>query len=185
MPVNSFSVRWTGTFHFDEGTYRFYAKVDDGVRVYLDGVQIIDGWRDGGVRTFNVDRALASGDHDIKVEYYDRIQVARIHFWMKQLSGPVVTPTTTSTTDGQISAEAWRAVIAEYWLDELLEPDEPGWDLRQEISHRLHKAVNDCAREVGAEILEVRMGPLEPTLDSWGYELNGLYTPMTNSQGGG
>lgn len=34
MPVNSFSVRWSGTFHFDAGTYRFYARVDDGVRVY-------------------------------------------------------------------------------------------------------------------------------------------------------
>jgi LysM repeat protein len=109
MPVNSFSVRWTGTFHFDEGTYRFYAKVDDGVRVYLDGVEIINGWRDGGVRTYTADRALASGNHDIKVEYYDRIQVARIHFWMKKLSGPTVTPTTTSTTDGQISSEPWRA----------------------------------------------------------------------------
>jgi LysM repeat protein len=30
MPTNSFSVRWTGTFNFGEGKYRFYAKVDDG-----------------------------------------------------------------------------------------------------------------------------------------------------------
>ena len=92
MPINSFSVRWTGTFYFDEGTYRFYAKVDDGVRVYVDGERIIDGWRDGGLRTYTADRALAASDHTIQVEYYDRIQVARIYFWWKQLAGPTPTP---------------------------------------------------------------------------------------------
>ncbi len=97
MPTSSFSVRWTGTFHFDEGTYRFYAKVDDGVRVYADDECIIDGWRDGGLRTYTADRALVAGDHAIKVEYYDRIQVARIYVWWDKLSGPTPTPTPTST----------------------------------------------------------------------------------------
>jgi LysM repeat protein len=93
MPTNSFSVRWTGTFNFAEGTYRFYAKVDDGVRVYVDGERIINGWRDGGLRLYTADRALSGGDHTIHVEYYDRIQVARIYFWWKQLAGPTPTPT--------------------------------------------------------------------------------------------
>ncbi len=98
MPINSFSVRWTGTFYFDEGTYRFYAKVDDGVRVYVDGECIVDGWRDGGLRLYTADRALAAGDHTIQVEYYDRVQVARIYFWWKQLAGPTPTPTPGPTT---------------------------------------------------------------------------------------
>ena len=93
MPTNSFSVRWSGTFHFDEGTYRFYAKVDDGVRVYVDDEQVIDGWRDGGLRLYTADRALAAGDHTIKVEYYDRSEVARVYLWTKQLTGPALTPT--------------------------------------------------------------------------------------------
>lgn len=92
MPTNSFSVRWTGTFSFAEGTYRFYAKVDDGVRVHVDGERIINGWRDGGLRTYTADRALAAGDHTIQVEYYDRIQVARVYFWWRQLSGATPTP---------------------------------------------------------------------------------------------
>jgi LysM repeat protein len=102
MPVNSFSVRWTGTFYFDEGTYRFYAKVDDGVRVYVDGECIIDRWRDGGLRTFTADRALAAGDHAIQVEYYDRVQVARIHFWATKIGGPTPIP-----TPGPPSGEGW------------------------------------------------------------------------------
>ncbi|RLC91039.1 MAG: hypothetical protein DRI79_03935 [Chloroflexi bacterium] len=93
MPTNSFSVRWTGTFHFDEGTYRFYAKVDDGVRVYVDGTCIIDGWRDGALRLYTADQALTAGNHTVQVEYYDRIQVARIYFWWKLVAGPTPTPT--------------------------------------------------------------------------------------------
>ena len=97
MPTNSFSVRWTGTFNFAEGTHRFYAKVDDGVRVYVDGERLINGWRDGGLRLYTADRTLAAGDHTVQVEYYDRIQVARVYFWWKQVAGPTPTPGPTST----------------------------------------------------------------------------------------
>jgi LysM repeat protein len=93
MPTNNFSVRWTGTFYFDEGTYRFYTQVDDGVRAYVDNELIIDGWRDGGSRTYKADRSLYAGNHTIRLDYYDRIQVARIHFWFVKLSGPAPTPT--------------------------------------------------------------------------------------------
>lgn len=96
MPTNAFSVRWTGTFNFDGGTYRFYARVDDGVRVYVDGVQIINGWRDGALRTYYADRSLTAGNHTVQVEFYDRIQVARIYFWYKKIAGPTPTPTPTS-----------------------------------------------------------------------------------------
>ncbi len=101
MPTNSFSVRWTGTFNFAEGTHRFYAKVDDGVRVYVDGERIIDGWRDGGLRLYTADRALTAGDHTVQVEYYDRIQVARIYFWWRQLAGPTPTATPTAPPPGE------------------------------------------------------------------------------------
>jgi LysM repeat protein len=114
MPTNSFSVRWTGTFHFDEGTYRFYARVDDGVRVYLDGELIINGWRDGGLRTYTADRALAAGDHALQVDYYDRVEVARIYFWCKKLSGPAPTPVPGPTAVPPVS-EGWSV---EYFNNE-------------------------------------------------------------------
>ncbi len=97
MPTNSFSARWSGNFHFDAGTYRFYAQVDDGVRVYVDGELIINGWRDGGLRLYTANRALAAGDHEIKVEYYDRIQVARVYFWWAKVSATTPTPTPAAT----------------------------------------------------------------------------------------
>jgi LysM repeat protein len=97
MPTNNFSARWTGTFPFNAGTYRFYVRVDDGMRVYLDGVLLMNGWQDGVLRTYVATRSLTAGDHTFKIEYYDRTQVARIHFWYVQLSGDSSVPTPTPT----------------------------------------------------------------------------------------
>jgi LysM repeat protein len=100
MPVNYFSVRWTGTFYFPDGTHRFYAKVDDGVRVYLDGAEIISGWQEGGLRTYSADRALTAGNHTIVVEYFDTVQVAAIYVWWAKISGPTATPGPSPTPGG-------------------------------------------------------------------------------------
>ena len=45
--VDLFSVRWTGEVEaaFTE-TYTFYTMSDDGVRLWIDGQQIIDDWND-------------------------------------------------------------------------------------------------------------------------------------------
>ena len=53
IPSNDFSARWTRKIDFDKGTYRFYAKSDDGVRVYVDDDRIINEWYDNtGDETF-------------------------------------------------------------------------------------------------------------------------------------
>jgi len=86
LPPDHFSVRWTGSFYLDGGTYRFYAKVDDGVRLSVDGHRIIDGWRDGAYRLYTADRGLTSGHHTVEVSYYERTGIARIHVWWEKLS---------------------------------------------------------------------------------------------------
>jgi regulator of protease activity HflC (stomatin/prohibitin superfamily) len=58
-----------------------------------------------------------------------------------------------------------RALIAGYRLDELLEPHAPEQDPHRQISQQLFDKVNDSARGFGAQVLEVRMGTPEPTLD--------------------
>jgi hypothetical protein len=58
-----------------------------------------------------------------------------------------------------------RAIIANYRLDELLEPYEPDRDPRREIAQRLHRGLDAATRDFGAQVLEVRMGTLEPTLE--------------------
>ena len=58
-----------------------------------------------------------------------------------------------------------RGLVAGRRLDELLEPYEPERDPHSEISEKIHQAANDSARGVGAQVMEVRVGALEPTLD--------------------
>ena len=36
IPIDNFSARWTRSLAFDAGDYRFYARSDDGVRLWLD-----------------------------------------------------------------------------------------------------------------------------------------------------
>ncbi len=86
MPTNHFGVRWSGSFHLDGGTYRFHAKVDDGVRLTVDGDRIINGWRDGGYRLYSADKALFGGHHTVDVMFYESTGVARIHVWWEKVS---------------------------------------------------------------------------------------------------
>jgi LysM repeat protein len=112
MPVNHFSVRWTGTFNLDGGSYRFYAKVDDGVRVFIDGTQVINGWRAGALRTYSALRSLGAGQHTIVVEYYEATGAAQVYFWYVKVSGPAPTATPSAPAD------AW---YAEFFNNKTLE----------------------------------------------------------------
>ncbi len=80
FPADNFSARWTRTLWFEPGQYRFQARVDDGVRVWLNDALIIDEWRDGSVRTVSADRTLAAGWHTLRVEYFERSGEAVIDF---------------------------------------------------------------------------------------------------------
>ncbi|WP_344691518.1 PA14 domain-containing protein [Blastococcus jejuensis] len=70
--ADNFSARWTGTFDFPrDAPYLFTAVSDDGIRVWLDGVLLIDQWRDQPRTTFTAQRTLAAGAHQVRVEWYE------------------------------------------------------------------------------------------------------------------
>ena len=66
----NFSTRWTRVFFQNAGTYRVTATTDDGVRIWIDGVLIIDCWGIQSVRTFQRDVMIFSGNHTWMVEYF-------------------------------------------------------------------------------------------------------------------
>ena len=76
--VDQFSARWSRYLDLEEGTWRFSAKSDDGVRVYVDDRLIIDQWNDHPARTFTYDLALKAGHHYVVVEYYENTGVAQV-----------------------------------------------------------------------------------------------------------
>jgi hypothetical protein len=99
--VNSdnFSARWTRTVNFSGGTYRFFATMDDGMRVWVDDRLIIDDWNDSQVRTRTADVALSPGDHAIEVQYYEAGGVAVAKFSWTAVGGQP--PATTDQWRGE------------------------------------------------------------------------------------
>jgi hypothetical protein len=70
---DNFSVRWSGQVEaaFSE-TYTFYARTDDGVRLWVDGVQLIDNWVDRAPTENRGTIELEAGQvYSVVMEYYE------------------------------------------------------------------------------------------------------------------
>ena len=78
--ADRFAARFTRYLYLEAGTYRFTANSDDGVRVYLNGRRIINGWFNHTERGFNVTVKLPSGHHLVQVLYYDNVGAALLNF---------------------------------------------------------------------------------------------------------
>lgn len=79
IPVDYFSVRWTRSFNLEAGMYRFTARADDGVRVWLDSTLIIDEWHSATPNTYLRDVNVTAGQHVIRVEYYEGVGAALVN----------------------------------------------------------------------------------------------------------
>jgi hypothetical protein len=82
--ADGFSVRWTGQVQPRySDTYTFTALSDDGVRVWIDGRQIMNNWQNQAPTESSGTIALVAGQkYDIKVEYYDGAGGATMQlFW--------------------------------------------------------------------------------------------------------
>ncbi len=101
IPVDGFSARWTGQFTFAGGSATFTATTDDGMRVWLDGNLLIDGWKDQPPTTYTATTNVSAGTHTVKVEYYEDADGATAKMsWQTATSNPPPTPvidTPTST----------------------------------------------------------------------------------------
>ena len=68
--------------------------MDDGMRVWIDDALAIDSWNDSQVHTQIVDLPMTSGDHEIKVEYYEAGGKAVAKFSWMPIAGPPSQPAT-------------------------------------------------------------------------------------------
>lgn len=78
---DNWSARWRGRFFFEAGDFIFQARSDDGVRVYIDGIRVIDAWYDGYKEPNNRFLQIGRGDHEIVVEFYERGGTAFNRVW--------------------------------------------------------------------------------------------------------
>ena len=87
MPGDNFSARWTRSQSLAEGRYRITVRADDGVRVYINSVLVVDAWQAQGAATYTQEVVLKSASvRTIIVEYHDAQGAAEISFTLEQLS---------------------------------------------------------------------------------------------------
>lgn len=81
LPADAFSARWTRTVEFGAGTYRFNLSADDGARLFIDDMLVLDMWELGSARTRSVVLGLAGGPRRLRVEYFENTGTALCSFW--------------------------------------------------------------------------------------------------------
>jgi hypothetical protein len=70
IAADRFSVRWTRSLNFPAATYRFDVFADDGVRLWVNNVLVIDQWRNQSEGRFSANVAL-NGATSLRLEYFE------------------------------------------------------------------------------------------------------------------
>lgn len=75
--IDYFSARWIGTINFPAtGDVDFHLYIDDGARLYLDGVLILDRWYPQAPTHHMTTNNVTAGVHEIKMEYFEEAGLA-------------------------------------------------------------------------------------------------------------
>ncbi len=118
LSADNYSVRWTRSINFKTGTYRFDVKWSGGVRMYVDGIPIIDAWAPGA-EARQQDVALGAGYHTLVLEFHKTTGQGYIYLSWQQYSpapGPLPTPIPAQPPAGG----AWTGYyFANMFLDDL------------------------------------------------------------------
>ena len=101
ISVDTFIVRWTGQVQpqFSQ-TYTFATRSDDGLRLWVDGVLLIDHWANGATNTHNYAATMpyafvANQKYDVRMEYFDNATGSEAHLMWSSASQPLqIIPTT-------------------------------------------------------------------------------------------
>jgi uncharacterized protein YraI len=85
ISTDNFSAEWTATY-FLTGIYDLTVKADDGVRVYIDDSLYINEWHLATTDTYRTRFTVTSGNHTIRVQYYEEGGVAFLDYNLSAVS---------------------------------------------------------------------------------------------------
>jgi hypothetical protein len=82
LPADGFAVRWTGRVRAPaSGAHKFRVRADDGVRLWVNGVLVINSWGPAALRTVSTSPiTLSAGQwYDVRVDYADWSGASTLH----------------------------------------------------------------------------------------------------------
>ena len=107
IAADRFSVRWTRSLNFPAGNYRFEVFADDGVRLWVNNVLVIDQWRNQSEGRFSTNLTL-NGATSLRMEYFEDQGRAAISLsWNPPGGSPI-----TGGSGGVIGSGPW---LGEYY----------------------------------------------------------------------
>jgi len=95
--ANNFSVRFTSTQTFSSGSYEFQITANDGIRLYIDGVLVLDDFTTNDLSTYTLTQTLSSGDHSLTVEFFNDTGDANLEVQWFLTAAETSTPAPTTT----------------------------------------------------------------------------------------
>lgn len=107
--ADNFSARWTRTVSGNPGTYNIIMTSDDGSRLYVNNVLVIDNWAVQAPTTRSATYNYTGGPLQVRVEYFDQTGGAEIEVHLSNLSGvvspgvPIERPPTTGASCGPLA----------------------------------------------------------------------------------
>jgi outer membrane protein OmpA-like peptidoglycan-associated protein len=99
VPAEHFSVRWQGWLVPPAtGRYILHLRVDDGVRVWLNGRQLVNEWRDQYFSDYTTPVELRAGEaYQLRIDYYQNGMESRMRLaWERPAAAPPVAARTPS-----------------------------------------------------------------------------------------
>ncbi|UZR28800.1 glycosyl hydrolase family 18 protein [Methylococcus mesophilus] len=111
LSPDAFSVRWTGSPAFSEGTATFTTYSDDGVRVTVDGARVIDNWTYHAFTQNTGTAQLTAGNHSVAMEFFEGGggAVAQLVWQEGGEPSPTPPPPPPSCSDGEWRAEYFNS----------------------------------------------------------------------------
>ena len=86
MPKSYYSIRWTGKLLAPvTGKYGFFAKVDDGIRLWIGNQKVMDSWQLNDSKNYSGSIVLEAGHYyDLRVDYFNDMLEGEIElYWQR------------------------------------------------------------------------------------------------------
>jgi hypothetical protein len=109
IPADGFSVRWTGQVEPRySGRYTFYTTTDDGARLWVNGVQLVNDWTSHSPTENSGAIDLVAGQkYDIKMEYFEQGGMASAQLsWSSPCQAREVIPASQLYAAGVVCSDA-------------------------------------------------------------------------------